>query len=484
MPDSNTVELRPVKFSRLSRRGILLSLSGAQLASAGMAVVTFVITLYVAGADALVWTSPLWAGGIAITWLRVAGRPVIEWAPLVAGWWRRKLAGQTIFRKRIGRPRPAGTLALPGDASGLRQYTDPETGAVMIHDPHQATLTVVCRIEHPAFILLDPAEQERRVSGWGRVLATVCRSGRVSRLQVLERTLPDSGSGLTEWWQQHGHDDGSWVARTYQDLISRAGPSGERHVTTVSLSLDLRRASRTIRTAGGGMTGSAAVLRQEMATLAAALRAADLRPSAWCDAGEVAIMLRTAYDPAVSSALERSGTVGRDLATAGPIAVEETWDALRTDSAHHAVLWVSEWPRAQTYPGFLAPLLLAGGVRRSFTILYEPIRADVATRDIRKRKVEHLSDATQRARMGQIDDASHSAELQDVLQQESDLVAGHGILRYTGLVSVSARTPDELEAAVAQIEQAAIQSSLETRRLVAQQASAFAVAALPLARHV
>lgn len=484
MTESRTVELRPVKFSRLSRRGILLSLSGTQLTSAGTAVVVFVVTLYVAGASALVWTSPVWAGGIAVTWIRVSGRPVIEWVPRVADWWRRKLTGQTIFRKRVGRPRPAGTLALPGDAAGLRQYTDPESGAVMIHDPHQATLTAVCRIEHPAFILLDPSEQERRVNGWGRVLATVCRSGRVSRLQVLERTLPDSGSGLVEWWQQHGNDDGSWVAQTYQELISRAGPAGERHLTTVSLSLDLRRASRTIRTAGGGLTGGAAVLRQEMATLTAALRAADLRPSGWCDPGEVAIMLRTAYDPAVSSALERSGTIGRDLAAAGPIAVEEKWDRLRTDSAHHAVLWVSEWPRAQTYPGFLAPLLLASGVRRSFTILYEPIRADAAARDIRKRKVEHLSDATQRARMGQIDDASHSAELQDVLQQESDLVAGHGILRFTGLVAVSARTEDELEAAVAEIEQAAIQSSLETRRLVAQQAAAFTAAALPLARHV
>ena len=64
------------------------------------------------------------------------------------------------------------------------------------------------------------------------------------------------------------------------------------------------------------------------------------------------------------------------------------------------------------------------------------------------------------------------------------MTAGHGVLRYTGLISVSADTLPELEAAVAAIEQAAIQSSCETRKLVGQQATAFTAAALPLCRRV
>jgi len=56
------------------------------------------------------------------------------------------------------------------------------------------------------------------------------------------------------------------------------------------------------------------------------------------------------------------------------------------------------------------------------------------------------------------------------------------VLRYTGLVSVSAATEEELETAVASIEQAAIQASCETRLLVGQQAQAFTAAALPLCR--
>src|SRR5690606_36259598 len=157
-------------------------------------------------------------------------------------------------------------------------------------------------------------------------------------------------------------------------------------------------AARQIRTAGGGIRGAAAVLRQEMSTLVAALRSADLSPSAWLTCGQIAVILRSAYDPAVAASLERHGELGQSLATAGPVAVNESWDHLRTDSAHHAVLWISEWPRSMVYPGFLAPILLSTGIQRSFSLLCTPMRSDQAARDIRKKKTEYISDAHQRQR--------------------------------------------------------------------------------------
>ncbi len=481
---SASTELVPVKFSRLTRRGILLGLSLAQLITLGIAGATIVGALYAGGGILLAYSAPVWLICAALTWIPIAGRATVEWLPVAAWWVWRSTGTQLLYRRRIVTPRPVGTLALPGDAARLREYTDPTTGAAMIHDPSAGTLTVVTEVTHPAFVLLDPGEQERRVTSWGRVLATVCRSGRIATLQVLERTLPDSGTGLAEWWAAHGSHDGTWAATTYAELIERAGPAGERHATTLSLSLDMKAAARQIRTAGGGVRGGAAVLRQEMSTLVAALRSADLTPGGWLSAGEVAVILRGAYDPAIAATLERHGQLGHDLATAGPLAVNETWNRLRTDSAHHAVLWISEWPRSLVYPGFLSPVLLSTGIQRSFSLICTPMRSDAAARDIRKKKTEYISDAAQRAKIGQIEDAAQTAEYHDVLQQEADLTAGHGVLRYTGLISISAATTDELETAVAAIEQAAIQASCETRLLVGQQAQAFTAAALPLCRRV
>lgn len=475
-PDSG---LTPIKFSRLTRRGVLLGLSAPQLLVTSLAAGTLILGLYV---GAVVMTFPIIALFLVLAFVGVDGRKLIEWAPVGSRWLWRSTGSQLIYRRRITKPRPAGTLALPGDVARLRQWLDPETGAVMVHDPHNATLTAVIGVSHPAFVLLDPAEQERRVVAWGRVLATACRSGRIATLQVTERTLPDSGKGLAQWWDSHGNHDRTWTSTMYAELIERAGPAGERHTSTISISLDMKIAGRAIRAAGGGMRGAAAVLRQEMATLLAALRSADLSPSSWLTPGDLAVILRSAYDPAVAGALERHGELGRDLATAGPVAVTESWGSVRSDSAHHCVLWISEWPRSFVFPGFLAPLLLSSGIRRTFTLHYTPMRTDRAARDIRKKKTEYISDAAQRQKVGQIEDAQQSAEYQDVLQQEADLTAGHGVLRCTGLVAVSASDPEELERAVAAVEQAAIQSSCETRRLWGQQAQSFTAAALPLGR--
>lgn len=477
-------ELRPVQFSRLTRRGILLGLSLPQLIVLAAALIIIVVGLYTNGGAGLAWSSPAWTMLVAIAWVPIGGRKIIEWVPITLRWMLRTRAKQTTYRRRVVKPRPTGTLALPGDLASLREWEDPETGAAMIHDPHAQTLTAICGVSHPAFVLLDPGEQQRRVTGWGRVLAAACRSGRIARIQVQERTLPDSGSGLAEWWREHGRDDGSWAATTYRELIERAGPAGERHATTISLALDMRAAARQIRSAGGGMKGAAAVLRQEMQSFQTALRSAELHLTGWLTPGDVALILRTAYDPAAGPALERHGDLGRELATAGPVAVNETWDRLRSDSAHHAVLWISEWPRAQTFPGFLAPVILTGGVLRSLSLHYLPVRADQAARDLRKKKTEMIADAAQRRKIGQVEDTQASAEYQDVLQQESELTAGHGVLRVVGLVSISAATIGALDAAVSQVEQAAIQASCETRRLVGQQAQAFTAAALPLCRTI
>lgn len=482
-PHAST-ELTLMKFSRLSRRGILLGLSLSQVIVLAIGVVSLVGAFYAGGGLLIAYTAPIWVASAALAWIPVAGRVVVEWVPVTTWWVWRATGGQLLYRRRIVTPRPAGTLALPGDAARLREYTDPETGAGMIHDPREQTLTAIIAVEHPAFVLLDPAEQDRRTQAWGRVLATTCRSGRIATIQVQERTLPESGSGLAEWFAEHGQKDDSWASQTYAELIERAGPAGERHSTTISLSLNMRACPRQFRTAGGGLRGAAAILRQEMGSLTAALRSADLSPSSWLTPGQIAVILRAAYDPGIAAALERHGSLGQELATAGPVAVNESWTHLRSDSAYHAVLWISEWPRSQVYAGFLSPLLLSTGIERSFSLLCTPLRTDQAARDIRKKKTEHISDLTQRQRIGQIEDASHTAELDDVLQQEADLTAGHGVLRYTGLLSVSAPTVDELDTAVASIEQSAIQSSCETRRLVGQQATAFTAAALPLCRKV
>ena len=70
----------------------------------------------------------------------------------------------------------------------------------------------------------------------------------------------------------------------------------------------------------------------------------------------------------------------------------------------------------------------------------------------------------------------------DDLKGESEIVAGHGLFRRLGYLSVSAQDQAELETASGEIEALAQRSQLEVARLSGQHDQAFGAAALPLAR--
>jgi hypothetical protein len=473
-----------VRFGRRTSRGLLLGFSAARVACIAGAAAVFIPSLMIAGIIGTAATAAIWVALLAAAFVPWAGRPVIETAPTAAHFLVRRTLGQGSYAVRPGKPRPAGTLALPGDAAALRWLLDSTTGAVMVHDPHEQTLTAIAHVAHPAYVLLSPDDQSRRVQGWGRALAGLAASGTCARVQILESAQPDSGRGISDWWNQHRSPDaGPWVVQQYDVLMKAQAPAACTHRTLIALSLDLKAAAKAIRDAGRGMSGAAAVLGQDLTAFESGLRAAELRLVSWLSPPDLAGVIRGAYDPKGAAQLEGTG-LGRDLATAGPVAIEEHWDHLRHDSGFSAVLWVSEWPRIDVPPHFLHALQFAPGVRKTISITATPLSTAAAMRDIRKAKVEYLTDAAQKTRIGVIADLADAQELADVITREQALISGHADLRFTGLIAVTAPTKDELDAAISQLQRAATQSGCETRLLLGQQARAFTAAALPLARKV
>ena len=484
MTTSDETSSTTVRFARRSSRGLILGLSALQVACIAAAATVALPSLFTAGGTGLLVTSVVWVALLAAAFVPWAGQPAVETLPTAGHFLVRRAAGQTSYRARPSKPRPGGTLALPGDCASLRCHQDDTSGAVMVHDPHRQTLTAVARVSHPAYVLLSPDDQARRVHGWGRALAGLADSGVCARVQVLESSLPDNGHGITGWWAEHGSSDTKqWAVQQYEELMATMAPAASTHRTLIALSLDLRKSARAIRANGRGISAAASVLGQEMANFEASLRAAELKLDAWLGPGELASLLRRSYDPAAAAQLEASGT-GHDLATAGPVAIEEHWDHLRHDTGYSAVLWISEWPRIDVPPHFLHALVFAPGVRKTISITATPLSTGSAMRDIRKAKVEYVTDAAQKARMGVIADLSDAQELEDVLERERALISGHADLRFTGLVTITAATKDELDESVSQLQRAATHCGCETRRLFGQQARAFNAGALPLARKV
>ncbi|OEV29356.1 hypothetical protein AN219_16980 [Streptomyces nanshensis] len=486
MSDASAALPLTVTFPHRSRRGVLLGLSWPQLTLVSTALALLLITVITTGLVGAFALTPLWAAVAGLVLLRRHGSSLIDWAPVIARYLRRKRTGQRLWLARpVSRPGQDGLLHLPGTAASLRVVTPAGSKAAAVHDPRAQTLTAIARVSSRAFALLDPATQNANVTGWGRALAGIARTGHISCVQVLERTVPDSGDALARHWKQQGRPDAPVAAEVYADLVGSAGPAAAPHEAYIAISLDVKAARRLISQAGGGLPGAFTVMEQATSSVAQAARNSGLMVTGWLTAPEVAAVIRTAYDPSALANLQQwspSGRAEADPAAAGPVVQVEEYDRLATDTARHATYWVENWPRTEAHPSFLHGLLFTTGVRRSLSLIYAPQGLESALRDVQRRKATILADAAERRRKGQVDSEEDSVEYADVKQREKQLIAGHADVALTGLLTVSAETDAALDAACAQIETAATTAQVDLRRLNFQQPDAFTLAALPLAR--
>jgi len=483
----STLNLGPptVRFARRSTRGFLLGFSALRCGVILFAALILLTGLLVDADVGLLVTAPLWAGLLATAFVPVRGRIVVEWMPTVLHWELRRVTSQTTYRVRVSPPRPVGTMALPGDAASLRFYNDPTTRACFIHDPHRQTLSAVLAVSHPAYVLLAPASQRDRVSTWGRVLASLAQTGTCALIQVLESTVPDPGTQVAHWYEEQATHAPDWANLEYQRLLAQSSFGSSSHRTTITLSLDLKKAASAIRSAGRGLRGAAKVLRIDMSVLEQGLRDADLRVGQWLDEAHLAAMVRQAYDPgALVSAGEGGEQTPATLATSGPVALSEHWSYLRHDSGYSTVLWISEWPRVEVAPHFLHALIFAPDIRKSLSLLARPLGTGDALKSLRKEKTEAVTDAHHKAKVGQIQELSDVQEFNDLLAREQALLNGHADVEFSGFVTVTSSSEEGLTAAVALIERSAGQSGCETRVLYGRQSQGFVVAALPLGRGV
>jgi len=412
---------------------------------------------------------------VAVAFARAEELPVYRWFLLRAVHSWRSLSGRQSYRARVMEPRKHGRLHLPGEEGALRLMTS-STGLGVVHDPRRRRLIAVARIDGPAHLLQNADEQDRRVAAYGRLIAGLCQGNRIARAQILERTLPDPGDELGEWARKRKVDPRTAAGAIYTELLERAAPTAARHETLFSFAVNLDAVSREVRKHGGGLIGATAVLESEARAFQTSLAAAGVA-GAWLSATDLATSLRVAFDPAATRTLQKPQAL--DAVDAGPLAVDAGWDHMRTDSSLHRVYVITEWPRIRATPSFLSPLLLKPGIRRTFTLVLEPIPMAKALRDARRHQVERVSDRATRNRIGQLESEEDRQLDADVAQRERDLAAGHGDVRWLGLVVVSADTEDALDDACMEIEIAAGQALLDLRRLVGQQMEGFLAGALP-----
>jgi len=483
------------------KSGFIGRLSLAGFGFVAGAVGLLLVPVYSGSWPTLLVVLPAAAGLLALAYARVGGLAADEWLALavrhavnVAR--RRHVFLSGVFAPaRADDPEQAQPMDLPGPLACLRILSAP-TGAGtagIVYDPLANTYAAVLRVRPPGLALADTDCQDRRVAGWGAVLAGLCvEAGPVVRVAVTERCLPDDGTALRSWTADHQTADAPAPAvAVLAELLERAGPAANQRDTFLTLTIDAGRARAKVKAAGGGQAGAAAVLLREVAALRPALQAAELQVVELLSPRGVAAAIRTAYDPHMAPALAARRTAsaddphateaGVDPALAGPAAAHTSWGHYRHDGGFSVTYQARDWPRTAVYAGVLQPLMRPSETaRRSFALICEPLGPRRAERELTRERTKRATLIALRRRTGRVDSPDEQAELSRSEAQDRARSAGHGVLRFTALLAVTVTDPADLDAACAAVEADAAMARLVLRRLWGAQDAGFAAAALPL----
>jgi hypothetical protein len=164
-----------------------------------------------------------------------------------------------------------------------------------------------------------------------------------------------------------------------------------------------------------------------------------------------------------------------------PLGIEESWSTIVTDATWHAVYWVADWPRTGVGSGFLLPLMLEGGLRRTIAVTMAPVAPLRAVRRAEHDRTSGVADAELRNRHGFAVTARARHEHEATTRRETELAEGHGAFRFSGYLAVTADDEVALAAACARLEQIAAQAQLELHRMYGAQQDGY-VCVLPTGR--
>ena len=349
-PPAHQVEPRRYAGWQPEKSGFIGGLSLAGFCFTATAVAVLLVPVYRSSWDTLLLAGPVAGLLLSLAYVRVSGLSADEWLlRAVRHCWntlrRRNTFASGVFaptRSDTGSDTGADDAGLSGHAQYMNQPMDlpgmlactrilsAPTGAgggagagagsvaAVVHDPLGNTYTAVLKVSPPGLALADLERQHQRVDSWGALLAGLCvEDGALCRVGVCERSLPDDGTALRGWTQDHTVADApSGAVEVLNELMATAGPSANARDTFLTLTLDASRARTKVKAAGGGDLGACTVLMRELTALRPAIPAAELKIDAVLGPRELAEVIRTAYDPhAVEPLASRRNHAGTDNGT-------------------------------------------------------------------------------------------------------------------------------------------------------------------------
>ena len=437
--------------------------------------------------------SVLLAGGGVLVWLsfmRIGGRYATEWIrPMSGAVWSR-VRGTHVYRGAVFGPDSlTQRLDLPGDLAALRMLSAPNpngrTRVGLMLDTQAKTVTAALLTEGTPIVLEESSEQSARLADWEAVMESTCdEDSAISRWQLLFRAMPDAVNIAQQYYLDKVTDRDSLAAQALRELVAQAAPTAQRHEVFVAVAFSLDRLAPDIKAAGGDDEAIGVAVMERLAELQRQILEARIPVRGWLSPAHYAAVIHTAFDPDSLPLydLQAADDHVLDPRTAGPSATERQWRSYLHDSAMSSTIWVHELPRRPVQANWLTALLQQTDVRRTVSLVVEPLSPARAERSINNQRLAAAGTIYMKQRHGLLVDARTQRELDAAERLDDELAEGYAYFRYTMLVCCTAEDPERLRRAVTSVRRRLTRIRCSTMVLYGEQDSAFFASALPLAR--
>lgn len=474
---------RSYRLTARDNSGVFLGLSAGEILLIGTGF-TATIVLRLAALPVLVSAVPLLVAAAAAK-VRIDGRAVWQWLPLLASWSTSSLRGRHRWRTSLPLlPTPGGRPVDPPPVLRGIDITEIPDGARpfgAVRDRRAARLTAVVSVRAGRFTSADRSVQDALLAAWGDLLAVhATANSPVVQLGWSDQASPSTLSAHRAWLDTlPGDSAGSTEGRErYDAVVESVAPLAVEHETVLWITVS----GREIAGRGKLMDRATAVLPSAMDTLTGCLHDAGLQAGAPLSTPELWRLLRSRCDPAPPDGIdgavalaERMGLIAAD--NGGPVAMDTAWSEVHIDGAWHRTYWIEAWPRRPVPADWLSGFL-AGIESAVVTVIYRPLDPARSHRRIDSQLVKLQAHRARKQDRGRrVTEVDERTELA-VHDLEADLASGHAETLYLGLVCVTAQTLDELDVRCRAVEQTARGAQMALRVIHGRQDVAWA-ATLP-----
>ncbi len=453
------------RFGPRDKRGLILGVSVSQAVILSLLLLGMVLLIRagVGLLQMLIGTIVFAAAGAAI-FVNFKGKPPHSWLPIIAKLRKEKVIAD--FEHKNSRLMVDGKRTLPKELSHLKVVSaaceKPALG--LIKDRKRSSTTVVIGMSSLPFALLGEKERDRQIRGWSQILSAVAyETTSIKRIQWVERTLPDQGEYLAGYLKLGSPTSAPMevsdtVSSSYRKLLSEQTNIVHKHDVVLSCTF-------------GAKIDQSAILT-EVSNLLLRCQEIGFDEISLLSAGDLNIYLRQIFDVIPNS---------KSVTWPWPQSIKENWSYLQADGMYVASYSVVEWPRMEVKAGFFLPLVIGCNVRRSVSLVMQPVTTGRAVKQVEQARTEHAADSAIKNRYGFSLTARAKKEAEAIERREQELAAGFADYRFAGYISVFARNIPELNAACKQVEQLASLSLLDIRRAYGEQREAF-LCTLPIGR--